>query len=72
MEEKISSNEGFLLKVDRSIQSEDIFVFQRRYVFRRFLTWGNAKNTAKLCLLSMAIKILKLYINPQKMIENGP
>lgn len=67
MEEKISSDEGILLRVNRSIQAEGTFAFAKEDLdFRRFLTRGKGKVSAEWFLLSMAINILKLHFKIQK------
>ena len=67
MEEKISSDEGILLRVNRSIQAEGTFAFAKEDMdFRRFLTRGKKKVSAEWFLLSMAINILRLHFKIQK------
>lgn len=67
MEEKISSDEGILLRVNRSIQAEGTFAFAKEDLdFRRFLTRGKGKVSAEWFLLSMAINILKLHFKIKK------
>lgn len=67
MEEKISSDEGILLRVNRSIQAEGTFAFAKEDMdFRRFLTRGKKKVSAEWLLLSMAINILRLHFKIQK------
>ena len=62
MEKKISSAEGILLRVNRSIQAEGMFAAIKEDLnFRRFLTRGNANVTVEWYLVSMACNILKLH-----------
>ena len=67
MEKKINSDEGILLRVNRSIQAEGTFAFAKEDMdFRRFLTRGKEKVSAEWLLLSLAINILKLHFKIQK------
>ena len=62
MEQKISSEEGTLLRVNRSIQSEgDFAMIKEDMNFRRFLTRGNANVMVEWYLVSMAYNLLKLH-----------
>ena len=62
MEQKISSEEGTLLRVNRSIQSEgDFAMIKEDMNFRRFLTRGNAYVMVEWYLVSMAYNLLKLH-----------
>ena len=62
MEKKISTAEGILLRVNRSIQAEGVFAaIKEGLSFRRFLTRGNANVTVEWYLVSMAYNILKLH-----------
>ena len=62
MEKKISTDEGILLRVNRSIQAEGVFATIKEDMnFRRFLTRGNANITVEWYLVSMAFNILKLH-----------
>ena len=62
MEKKISTAEGILLRVNRSIQAEGVFAAIKEDLnFRRFLTRGNANVTVEWYLVSMAYNILKLH-----------
>ena len=62
MEKKISTGEGILLRVNRSIQAEGVFATIKEDMnFRRFLTRGNANITVEWYLVSMACNILKLH-----------
>ena len=67
MEKKITTDEGILLRVNRSIQAEGTFAFAKEDMeFRRFLTRGRKKVAAEWLLLSLAINILKLHFKIQK------
>ncbi len=67
MEKKIVSQEGILLRVNRSIQAEGTFAFAKEDMdFRRFLTRGKKKVEAEWLLLTLAINILKLHFKIQK------
>ena len=67
MEKKITTEEGILLRVNRSIQAEGTFAFAKEDMdFRRFLTRGRKKVAAEWLLLSLAINILKLHFKIQK------
>jgi hypothetical protein len=60
--EKISTNEGILLRVNRSIQAEGVFAMIKEDMkFRRFLTRGKANIMVEWYLVSMAYNILKLH-----------
>lgn len=62
MEKKISTGEGILLRVNRSIQSEGVFAMIKEDMnFRRFLTRGNTNVMVEWYLVSMAFNILKLH-----------
>lgn len=67
MEKKITSEEGILLRVNRSIQAEGTFAFAKEDMdFRRFLTRGKKKVETEWLLLTLAINILKLHFKIQK------
>ncbi len=60
-EERISTSEGIVLRVNRSIQVEGVFgVLKQDYGFRRFLTRGKKNNETRLFILAMAFNIQKL------------
>lgn len=60
-EERISTDKGILLRVNRSIQVEGAFgVLEQDYGFRRFFTRGKRNNKTRLCFLAMAFNIRKL------------
>lgn len=58
--ERITSDEGKLLRVNRSIQSEGSFgQLKHNRNFKRFLTGGNVKVMTELCLLALSQNIVK-------------
>lgn len=60
-EERISSDRGILLRLNRSIQVEGVFgVLKQDYGFRRFMTRGKKNNETRLFILAMAFNIQKL------------
>lgn len=60
-EERISTERGILLRVNRSIQVEGVFgVLKQDYGFRRFLTRGKKNNETRLFILAIAFNIQKL------------
>jgi len=60
--EKITSPEGKLLRVNRSIQAEGTFAYIKEDLdFRRFLLRGKEKVKAEWLLFSLALNILKLH-----------
>ena len=62
MEEKISTEEGILLRVNRSIQAEGVFAMIKEDMnFRRFKTRGKQNITVEWNLVSIAYNILKLH-----------
>ena len=66
MEKKISTEEGILLRVNRSIQSEGAFAMIKEDMsFRRFLTRGSPNVTVEWYLVSMAYNLLKLHYKIQ-------
>lgn len=67
MEEKIESEEGKLLRVNRSIQAEGVFAFVKEdLLFRRFMMRGTANVATEWMLLSFAYNMLKLHNKIQK------
>ena len=63
MEGKITSPEGKLLRVNRSIQAEGTFAYIKEDLdFRQFLLRGKEKVKAEWLLFSLALNILKLII----------
>lgn len=62
MEKKISTEEGVLLRVNRSIQAEGVFAMIKEDMnFRRFMMRGKKNVNVEWHLLSMAYNILKLH-----------
>jgi len=67
MEEKINTEQGKLLRVNRSIQAEGVFAMVKEDMsFRRFLLRGSVKVEVEWTLLSLAYNILKLHHKIQK------
>ena len=65
--ERITSEKGILLRMNRSIQSEGAFgVIKQNYAFRQFLLRGRRKILAELYLLSMAYNVNKLHAKIQQ------
>ena len=68
MEAKISTREGKLLRVNRTIQAEGSFALTKQDLeYRRFLCRGTPKVSAEWSLLAIAANILKLHYK----IKNG-
>ena len=62
MEKKISTDEGILLRVNRSIQAEGVFAMIKEDMnFHRFLTRGKVNVMVEWYLVSMAYNVLKLH-----------
>ena len=62
MEEKISTEEGILLRINRSIQAEGVFAMIKEDMnFRRFMLRGKKNVNVEWHLVSMAYNILKLH-----------
>ena len=62
MEARINTDEGVLLRVNRSIQVEGAFgVLKQDMGFRRFLLRGQVKVETELLLLAMAFNVNKLH-----------
>ena len=62
MEERINTEQGKLLRVNRSIQAEGVFAMVKEDMnFRRFLLRGTVKVEVEWALLSLAYNILKLH-----------
>lgn len=62
MESRINTEEGILLRINRSIQVEGAFgILKQDMGFRRFLLRGQAKVQTELFLLAMAFNINKLH-----------
>ena len=67
MEERIKTDEGKLIRVNRSIQAEGVFAMTKEGMrFRRFLLRGTVKVEVEWTLLSLAYNILKLHHKIQK------
>ena len=65
--ERITSEKGILLRMNRSIQSEGAFgVIKQDYGFRRFLLRGHRKVTTEVLLLAMAYNVNKLHAKIQQ------
>ncbi len=65
--ERITSPQGILLRMNRSIQSEGAFgVVKQDYGFRQFLLRGNKKVTTEILLLAMAYNVNKLHSKIQQ------
>ena len=59
---RITSDEGVLLRMNRSIQSEGAFgVIKQDYDFTQFLLRGNRKVTTEILLVAMAYNVNKLH-----------
>lgn len=66
-QEKITSEKGCQLRMNRSIQVEGFFgVIKEDMHFRRFLTRGAVKVDIEMKLLGMAFNILKYYHKKQR------
>lgn len=64
--ERITSNEGISLRMNRSIQVEGAFgVIKQDFAFRKFLTRGKQKTETQFFLLAFAFNVQKLW-NRQK------
>ena len=64
---RITSEQGILLRMNRSIQSEGAFgVIKQDYGFRQFLLRGQKKVTTEILLLAMAYNINKLHAKIQQ------
>lgn len=64
--ERITSEQGILLRMNRSIQSEGAFgVVKQDYGFRQFLLRGQKKVTTEILLLAMAYNVNKLHAKIQ-------
>ncbi len=65
--ERITSEQGVLLRMNRSIQSEGAFgVIKQDYGFRQFLLRGQKKVTTEILLLAMAYDVNKLHAKIQQ------
>ena len=64
---RITSPEGIVLRMNRSIQSEGAFgTVKQNYSFRQFLLRGNKKVSTEIMLLAMAYNINKLHSKIQQ------
>lgn len=62
MEEKICTEEGILMRMNRSIQAEGVFAMIKEDMdFRRFMTRGQRNVAVEWNLLSIAYNVLKLH-----------
>lgn len=62
MEQKICTEEGILLRVNRSIQAEGVFAMVKEDMnFRRFMMRGHRNVSVEWHLISMAYNIMKLH-----------
>ena len=65
--ERITSEQGVVLRMNRSIQSEGAFgVVKQDYGFRQFLLRGNEKVTTEILIVSMAYDVNKLHSKIQQ------
>lgn len=65
--QRITSQQGILLRMNRSIQSEGVFgVMKQDYGFRQFLLRGNKKVFTEILLLSMGYNLNKLHAKIQQ------
>ena len=68
MEEKICTEEGIIMRMNRSIQAEGVFAMIKEDMdFRRFMTRGQRNVAVEWNLLSIAYNVLKLHHK----IQNG-
>ena len=62
LEEKISTDEGKQLRMNRSIQAEGVFAYTKTDLcFRRFMTHGKKRVGAEWTLLAMAYNVLRMH-----------
>ena len=67
MEKKISTEEGILLRVNRSIQAEGVFAYTKEDLdFRKFLLRGIGNVSTECFLIAIAHNVLKLHHKIQK------
>lgn len=65
--ERITSEKGVLLRMNRSVQSEGAFgVIKQDYGFRQFMLRGNKKVLTEILLVAMAYNINKLHAKIQQ------
>ena len=73
MKKKITSDEGILLRVNRSIQAEGTFAFAKEDMdFRRFLTRGKKKVEAEWLLLSLVLTFSSSILKSTKVACEQP
>lgn len=64
--EQITSQEGILLRINRSIQAEGAFaVIKEDYAFRRFLTRGTENVRTEMLLMAMGYNLFRLHCKIQ-------
>lgn len=64
--EQIISQEGILLRINRSIQTEGAFaVIKEDYAFRRFLTRGTENARTEMLLMAMGYNLFRLHCKIQ-------
>ena len=67
MEQKINTEEGKLIRVNRSIQAEGVFAMTKEDMgFHRFMLRSSVKVETEWTLLSLAYNLLKLHHKTQK------
>ena len=67
MEKKINTDEGKLIRVNRSIQAEGVFAMTKEDMgFRRFMLRSSVKVEVEWMLLSLAYNLLKLHHKTRK------
>ena len=70
MEQKICTDEGKLIRVNRNIQAEGVFAMTKEDMgFRRFMLRSSVKVEVECMLLSLAYNLLKLHHKTRKQIE---
>ena len=66
MEARINTEEGILLRINRSIQSEGVFAFVKEdLLFRRFMMRGTKNVAVEWMLLTFAYNVSKLHSKMQ-------
>lgn len=64
---RVTSEQGILLRMNRSIQSEGAFgVLKQNYAFRQFLLRGHRKVSTEIFLLAMAYNVNKFHAKIQQ------
>ena len=65
--ERITSDKGILLRMNRSIQSEGAFgVIKQNYAFRQFLLRGKRKTFTEILLVAMGYNLNKLHAKTEQ------